>query len=437
MRHELLESWRPGRDGAWDRSAATHLARRAGFGPQPGEVELALEKGFETSLNELFAPRGHDPQLLASIEPLLATGSIETLQAWWLALMLDGGDPLRERVASMWHNHFATSFAKVADVRLMHAQNRLFRERGLGDFRELTAAVAKDPAMLVWLDGDDNRVGHPNENFAREVMELFALGRGNYSEHDIREAARAFTGWGTEGRSFAFRADLHDRGDKELFGERGAFDGERALELVLAQPACPRHVARRLIAEFVSIEVEPAVVDALASVLVASNWSIELTLRRLLGSRLFFSNEARRSRIAAPVELVAISVRALGARVAPAEAAQAAARMGQALFKPPTVKGWDGGRAWINASAWLARHNSLADLAASKGTVHVDLAAAFGAPKTIDEVPQRAVDVLLGAGASRDYLAELRDVAAHAGSLQAALVDVATAILTSPEYHFT
>jgi uncharacterized protein (DUF1800 family) len=430
VRHERLEAWKPGADGAWDRAAAGHLLRRAGFGAAPGEVERALESGLEATLAGLFAPRGHDPELRASIASLLGTARLDALRAWWMALILGGGDPLRERAALSWHDHFATSDDKVGDVRKMHAQNELFRELGLGDFRELLRAVARDPAMLEWLDGNENRAGHPNENFARELMELFALGIGAYSERDLREAARAFTGWGTRGRAFVFRREHHDGGTKEILGRRGAFTGEEALEIVLAHPACPRHVARRLIEEFVACEVEEGVVEALAAELVAREWSVGRTLETLLRSRLFFSSAARRSRIAGPVELVAGVARALAAGIAPLEAARAAARMGQALFRPPSVKGWDGRRAWIHAGTWVARHNAAVEIASSP---RADLAARHGDDRT--QRGERAVEVLLDGEASGELRDALRSVADAAPSLERARADVVTTLLLAPEAH--
>jgi len=437
--HELFEAWRPGRDGAWDRDAAAHLLRRGGFGATTSELERALEDGLDATLERLFAPVGHDPRLLDGVKPVLAAGSLEGLQAWWMALILGGGAPLVERAALLWHGHFATSNDKVADVRLMHRQNALLRERGLGDFRELLQAVARDPAMLVWLDGNQNRRGHPNENFAREVLELFALGIGRYGERDVQELARALTGWATEERAFVERAAHHDPGAKTIFGRSGAFAGGEALDLVLAQPACPRHVARRLLREFVSPSSAAALEEALSEILVEEGWRIDRTLARLLRSRLFFSAEARRSRIAGPVELVAVSLRALGAQIAPAEAARASARMGQSLFRPPSVKGWDGGRAWVNASSWIARHDFLARLAQAHlergGAARVDLAAAFGAPSSIGEVPERVAARLLHRPPGESYLSSLRTAVMDSASLDEALAGAAALVMTSPEFH--
>lgn len=436
-----LEPFRPGADGPWDRAAAAHLLRRGGFGPAPGDVQRAVAEGPERTRARLFEPPGHEPALLEGIRHMLAAGSVEHLQAWWMALILAGGDPLRERVTLMWHDHFATSHDKVDDVRLMHRQNELFRALGLGDFRVLLHALAKDPAMLVWLDGDQNRRGHPNENFAREVLELFGLGIGHYAEHDVTEAARAFTGWGTRGRAFAYRAEHHDAGEKTVFGRRGDFTGEEVIDLVLAHPACPRWIARRLLEEFVTPDATDALVDEVADLLVEHDWNVGQTLEQLLGSRLFFAAEHRSARIAGPVELVAFSARATGAQVPPKEVARAAGRMGQSLFRPPSVKGWDGGRAWINAGTWLARHNLLTRLASAHvdggEKLRVDLTVCTDQPRSVDEVPERVCAALLFAPHGDDYERVLHGAAAEANDVDGALARVAALVMTSPEYHLT
>ncbi|MBI5433872.1 MAG: DUF1800 domain-containing protein [Planctomycetes bacterium] len=432
MGHALLERWKPTREDPWDLSAASHLLRRAGFGASPRTLERALADGVDATLERLCAPRGHDPALFAGIESLLASGNQELLRAWWMALLLGDGDPLGERVTLFWHDHFATSIAKVDDVRLMHRQNLALRQLGLGDFRELLHTLAKDPAMLVWLDGNENRRGQPNENFAREVLELFALGIGSYDEHDIQEAARAFTGWGADGRRFVVRKDWHDGGAKTIFGKTGEFDGDDVLELVLAHPACPRFVARRLIEEFVAVEPERAVVDALAGELVANSWSIRKTLRTLLASKLFFARDARRARIASPVELVVGTKLALELSLAPLEAANAAARMGQALFRPPSVKGWDGGRTWINAGTWLERVNSGLAVAESFANGARELSPA---PRTQADAARTALERLLVDSVDPELARAVSATAQAAASPNAALGDALALVLTAPEYH--
>lgn len=349
---------------SWDAADAAHLWRRAGFGAGASEIRQSVAAGAEATLERLFEPMGHDASLVNGIDSLISTGSLASVQAWWMALLLAGGDPLRERMTLMWHDHFATSQDKVDDARLMLRQNRFLREHALGDFRVLLYGMAKDPAMLIWLDGESNKRGAPNENFAREVMELFALGIGNYTETDVQEAARAFTGWGTKGRAFHFRSVDHDSGDKQIFGRRGPFTGEEAIDLILSQSACAHHLARRLLDEFVGASADDADVQALAEYLRHNDWSLELAVRNILESELFRSRAQRELRIASPIEFIVGTSQRLEVSVAPSRAAEAATVMGQALFRPPSVKGWDGGRAWINAGTWLARHNFAVDLAA-------------------------------------------------------------------------
>ncbi len=428
-----LEPWRPGRDGPWDRAAAAHLLRRAGFGPRPGELERAVESGFEATLEGLLHPPGHDPRLVEGVRAILGAGDLEALQAWWMALILGGGDPLGERMTLFWHDHFATSNDKVADVRLMHGQNELLRENCRGDFRALLHAVARDPAMLVWLDGNDNKAGHPNENFAREVMELFALSIGSYTEQDVQEAARAFTGWGTEGRAFRFRQRDHDDGVKSVLGKQGRFEGDAVLDVILDAPACPRHVARRLLEEFVAAPPDEATVAELAGVLVGNDWSIDRSVETVLRSRLFFSRQARHARIAGPVELVAWTARAFDARVAPLQASRACARMGQSLLRPPSVKGWDGGRAWINAGTWIARHDMLACLVLEPGRADLELALGPASPR--GELPGRVAAALLARDPSERYLSLLARAAERAPSDEEARARIAALVLTSPEFH--
>jgi uncharacterized protein (DUF1800 family) len=428
----ILEKWRPG-PGEWNLAAATHLFERGGFGPTPGEAEAALEGSFEAAIERLFAPAGHHPALLAGAHSLVDAGETNALAAWWIELMRHGGDPLGERLALMWHDHFATSDAKVKDTRLMYGQNRLFRELGAGDFRELFFAVSKEPCMLKWLDGDMNRAGHPNENFAREVMELFGLGIGNYTEADIQELARALSGWGTGGaqkRAFRFRERYHDKGEKVIFGQHGNFTPDEAIELVLAQPAAKRHVARRLLAEFITTAPDEDLVDGVAERLAVHDWHIGKVVRELLSSRLFFTPATRRSRIAGPVELAVRAVRRLNSKVPSKDIAFATADMGQRLFFPPSVKGWDGGRVWINAGTWTARHNALVRLVERED----DLDDVLGRPRTKTEAAGLALAGLLPALEDRGFTYGLEREVAEAASPAEALRLATALVLTSPEY---
>ena len=436
LRRSSLTPWKPSGANPWNASAAGQLLRRAGFGARPDELTRALNEGPARTLERLSEAPADLDESLGGIHALLGVGKLEHLQAWWMSLITGEGVPLVERATLMWHDHFATSNDKVDDVRMMHAQNETLREHALGDFRELLRRLAKDPAMLVWLDGDANKRGNPNENFAREVMELFAHGIGNYTEHDLQEAARAFTGWGTLGRSFAFSPDHHDRAEKTLFGQRGSFDGEQALELVLEHPACPAHVARRLLATFVDDQPELEVIDELAAVLVERDWNIGATLEVLLSSELFFAPRQRRGRITGPVEIVAMTARTLGRQVSPKRMALAAEHMGQSLFRPPSVKGWDSGRGWINAGTWLARHNELAGYVLdSSGRPRDGIEELFPSELRSLAPAERVLRTLFPDGVAPDYARVLQRAADAASSEAHALAEVTALALSSPEYH--
>ena len=238
-------------DGQWSRSAATHLLWRTGFGASADEIQQATQDGLDKTLDRLLAPPVETAEF-GKADALLRqaafdSGSIADLKAWWLHRMTASANPLVEKLTLLWHNHFATSNAKVDSVPLMAAQNDLLRRESLGNFRPVLHGIAKDVAMLVWLDSNSNRKRHPNENFSREVMELFSLGVGNYSEHDIQEAARAFTGWHVRNGEFWFNAIQHDTGEKVVFTKRGNFDGGDVIELCLEHPACPRFLAFKLL----------------------------------------------------------------------------------------------------------------------------------------------------------------------------------------------
>lgn len=429
MRAKSLQRWRPSA-AEWNRSAAAHFLGRAGFGHTARELDRAVSEGFEATCERFLdgaedASNAHDERVRDSVRHLLPLNDLEALQAWWAELILHGAAPLRERTTLLWHGHFATSHDKVDDVRLMHRQNELFRNRGLGDFRELLHAVAQDPAMLLWLDGNSNVVTSPNENFAREVMELFALGIGNYTEHDVAEAARAFTGWGAERRAFVERSEQHDGGSKRIFGKSGNFTGKEAIDLVLAHPACPLHIARRLLSEFVHPKPDPVWVQETADALVEEDWDIGRTLARLLRSRIFFAPECRGSRIAGPIELLVRAARGIEARPSGSWIAQRGTRMGQALFRPPNVAGWKGGRAWIHAGAWLERHNALTDLATG---AHPGRRARLDREVSVDELWSNLMPTMPD-GVSAAFERTLADTRAPREPKH-----LAALLLTSPEF---
>ena len=371
---EAWQPWKPTADDPWGRKWAAHLYRRAGFGPSREDLLEAERLGFEGTLDLLLRGR---PDVEEVEETLMEVGRIaaerdesgDLLRGWWLYRMLQGGHPLREKMTLFWHDHFATSLAKVLYPALMLRQNDLLRQHALGRFGPFLQAMSKDPAMLLWLDSNTNTKGRPNENYARELMELFSLGVGHYTEQDIREAARAFTGWRTDGEGFQFDGRLHDGGLKTVVGQSGAWDGVDVVRIVLEQPAVARFLVRKLYRFLVSEMATPSdsLLEPLCESFRASDYDIAALVRTILASRHFYSSHAFLRKIKGPVEYVLGAVQAVHRRYDEDEAdyrpllQQALVgpidAMGQALFAPPNVKGWPGGSSWLNTSTVLERDN--------------------------------------------------------------------------------
>ncbi len=345
------------RFAALDRRAAVERllaeARTVAVTPPPGWID-----------EPIIAPRAlramSEEQRRAERQRAIRQGL--ELRGWWLREMVATPAPLTERMTLFWHNHFVSAQPKVRWAQLMYRQNVLLREHALGNFGALLHAVAKDPAMLVYLDAATSRRGAPNENFAREVMELFTLGAGQYTERDVREAARAFTGWSIDPDTgtFVFRPRLHDDGAKTVLGRTGRFDGDAVLDILLEQPATARFIVGKLWREFVSPRPDATRVEAIAQRLRASGYEIRVALRELLLQPEVVAAAGDDALVKSPVELVVGFVRQSGAELAqPIGAAIAVAAMGQNLFAPPNVRGWPGGEAWINTQTLLARKHFL------------------------------------------------------------------------------
>jgi uncharacterized protein (DUF1800 family) len=288
------------------------------------------------------------------------------LRGWWVQEMLVTPSPLTERMTLFWHNHFVSSQQKVRLARLLYAQNVTLRANALGNFGDLLHAASKDPAMVLYLDSAQNRKGTPNENFAREVMELFTLGEGHYTEQDVKEAARAFTGWSIDRDTgqFVFRPRLHDDGMKTVLGNTGNFNGDDVLNILLKQPSTAQFVTAKLWREFVSPNPDPQDVARIAGHFRASNYDIKVVLRDLLTDDAFYARSNRASLTKSPVDVVVGTLHTL--EIAPAQAlpfAVATAGMGQNLFSPPNVKGWPGGESWVNTNTLLARKQFLQRIA--------------------------------------------------------------------------
>ncbi len=346
--------------GPFTRRHAAHLMRRAGFGGTPAEIDALVASGTEAALHAVMHPPQADaafvdfPDASLIYDRKLAHAAA---QSWWIDRMLRTRHPLAEKMTLFWHGHFATSINKVPAV-LMVEQIDLFREKGLGNFRSLLSAVSVDPAMLVWLDNRYNNKAHPNENFARELMELFALGLGQYGEDDVHAAARAFTGWTLDRTNRAvFRPALHDTGVKTLLGRTGTFGADDAVAIIVSQPAHQRFICRKLLEFFLYSDPEPELTEALAQTYALSGYDVAQTVGTLLRSNVFFSQRAYRALPKSPIEFTIGLLRFMGMPNAPKDTAYWMQHMGQEPLAPPNVKGWDGGPTWINTATLLARFN--------------------------------------------------------------------------------
>ncbi|WP_335645735.1 DUF1800 domain-containing protein [Pandoraea faecigallinarum] len=280
------------------------------------------------------------------------------LSAWWAQEMATTPSPLTERMTMFWHNHFVSSDDKVREPTVLYRQNVLLRANALGNFGTMLHDVSKDPAMLIYLDGAGSRKGHPNENFAREVMELFTLGEGHYTEQDVREAARAYTGWSLDRSTmtYVWRADLHDTGTKTVLNRTGDFDGDQVLDILLARPETARFIVGKLWLEFVSPTPDPTQVERVADAFRASGYDIRVAMRALFLTPAFWDARARGTLIKSPSEFVTDTVREFDIGYDdPQMLAQQMRVLGQDLFRPPNVKGWPGGDAWIDSTTLLAR----------------------------------------------------------------------------------
>ncbi|MEO7403788.1 MAG: DUF1800 domain-containing protein [Burkholderiales bacterium] len=359
---------------------ARHLLARAAFGGSPSEIATFAALTREQAVDRLLARAPTAPQTqppawvreplpppkqVAAMSPeerrtLLQEHNRRTieLRGWWISEMLATEEPLAERMTLFWHNHFVSSQQKVRAAQRIFEQNQLFRQHALGNFGALLHATIRDPAMAIYLDATSNRKERPNENLAREVMELFTLGEGHYTEADIREAARAFTGWIIEADSgqLVFARGRHDVGTKTVLGATGAFDADQVLDVLLAQPATAEFIVKKLWRELVSLEPDSTVAKPIAAAFRSSGYELRVALRGLLLANAFWAPQTRGALIKSPVDLVIGTMRQFQFEVSsPAALALVTSQLGQVLFAPPNVKGWPGGEAWINTSSLLSR----------------------------------------------------------------------------------
>ena len=333
---------------------------------RPATTALAKRQGH--ALGVQVKPAGNRPLqgVVNKFFYWLRASRLETdrVTYWWAQQMLNSPAPLQEKMALFWHGHFATNEDKVRDYRKMLVQLELFRSEGLGDFDELLHSVAKDPAMLVFLDAGVNTKDSPNENFAREIMELFTMGVGHYTERDVQEAARAFTGWNVDQMQFKVVAADHDDAEKTFLHENGQFSGEDVIDIIMQQPATHQHIAAKLYRYFVNEDLDDADMPQLGRFFADHDFNIGGYLRGLFLSRDFYQPANVGSRIKGPVELVISTYRQMGLAGVPGvpDFNVVSGSLGQRLLHPPTVAGWSRGRSWITPSLLFERGNFVLDV---------------------------------------------------------------------------
>ena len=378
-----------------------HLMRRAGFGANHRELERYVSQGYDATVEELLHPEDAPPAL--EDEDLIRRYHIdqnsliyvESCQAYWLYRMINTRRPLEEKIALFWHQVFATGYTKLNQPKAILKQVEMFRRHGLGSFRNLLLELSRDPAMIFWLDNKDNHKDAVNENYGREILELFSMGVGNYTEEDVRECSRAFTGWtihnaplhasrvsrdsvwpyGRLDWQFQYLSEDHDDGEKKFLGERGRFDGEDVIGIICSNPSTARFLGRHLYNFFVEDDAQvpawqtvppknPEAVNILAAELMKNDYDIRATLRTLFHSD-FFKQSAFR-RVKSPVEMVVGSARLSGSfdfpEVEDIQLGFQANFMGQRILDPPSVEGWHTGTEWINTAGLVNRINFAVDL---------------------------------------------------------------------------
>ena len=374
-----------------DLSLMAHLMRRAGFGATRDELERRVAAGYEATVEDLLHPEAREPvdiyQFLRYYHFQWKPGTLGGIgQSGWVWRMINTDTPLQEKMCLFWHQIFATGVSKVDHYDEITDMIDIFREKGLGKYRDLLLEVSRNPAMLYWLDNHENHATAINENWGRELLELFTMGVGNYTEEDVYECSRAFTGWtmtpklprfhmGRWDWYFEYRPDDHDDGEKTLLGHKGNFNGEDVIDIVLAQPATARFIARHLYNFFVADEVQvpawehtpprdPAAIEIIANALTESEFDIRHTLRVLFNSDFF--KEAQFTKVKNPTEVVIGTLRMVGGADLPGpevfDYSNHITYMGQELLNPPSVEGWHSGVEWINSGSLMKRANFVADM---------------------------------------------------------------------------
>ena len=484
---DTLARFVPSASSPWDRAKAAHLLNRAGFGGRPDEIDRLTRLGMDAAVDELFnydrIPESVTPPDFTSLRTLWETVArlrqqnapqrqrfealviaqrgdnqkLQEMREWWVTRMIQTRRPLQEKLVLFWHGHLVSGRPDARLSENLFAQNELFRRMALGNFKDLIVAISKDPAMLEYLDNESNRRGRPNENYARELLELFTMGIGNYTEQDIKEAARAFTGWTRRAYEFSFDARQHDDGPKTFLGRTGNLDGGDIVNIIFEHPATARFLPRRLFEFFAYLRPDETLVEEMADLFRRSNFTVAPLMRTILTSQVFYSERAMRSQIKSPAQLVVGTARLLDvdSTVSPQQI-RAMDLMGQALFYPPNVGGWPRGESWITTATLFFRYNfsnlllvggrmpGVAGRPSAQPPLPPGVTKALDGARTAGDAVDRLVEVLLAGGLHDQRKPALvkalgassaqQAFAATGGDADARLRSTLHLLMSSPEY---
>jgi uncharacterized protein (DUF1800 family) len=451
----------------WTRVAAAHLLNRAGFGGSPAEIDRFHALGHRGAIEQLLAaeeeadlfPFPEMESLSAKMRELrmeaLEGAELEErkkqerklrnelgidLRYWWLHRMRETPNSVREKATLFWHGHWATGLRKVNDPFFMHRQNETLRAHALGPFAPLAKEISRDPAMIIYLDLQSNSSKKPNENFAREVMELFTLGEGHYSERDIVEVARAFTGYRVDrdAGGFRFHARQADAGSKTILGVTGAFSGDEAIDIVAAHPRCADFIAGKIWAFYAGMPPAEHLQRTLGEKYRKSGMDTGTFLKTLFASREFFAPDVVRRQIKSPVQWLVQMCKVLEIPLPPPRIVHPLmANLGQVLFDPPNVKGWEGGRAWISSSTLLVRYNAAGTIVRGGGGAMPDIDRLIPpgqAPEAMaDELAWRLFQSPMPAALRERTISMLKEN----GASPAARRDLLHLLMSTPEFQLT
>jgi uncharacterized protein (DUF1800 family) len=425
----------------WNLALAGHLYRRAAFGAGWEQLQQALSDGPQRTVDKLLRPQVDVEAFNRRCEESenIAGGSLDGLRAWWLRRMMETPHPLLEKMTLFWHSYFATNGGDLNDARWMQEHVRLLRRHALGSFGSLLQAMSRDLALLQWLSAEANRKAAPNDSFVRPLLETFTLGPGHFTEDDVREAARACTGWFVLRGQVRYLAQEHDETVKHILGREGTFTADDVVRIVLEQPATAQTVVRKLYRWLISETDEPS--EALLAPLAGSfakDYDVTKLTETMLRSNLFFSQRAYRQRVKCPVEYAVGIAKAMETMVSATQLAQDLANLGQDLCRPPTVKGWTGGRYWINTATLVGRHNLAASLLQSgkpyDGKLNPWAVAQRHGHATPESGAGFLLDLLLQGDLEPGVREALQMPATDGEGPEAALRRFAYAVVTMPEY---